>query len=241
PLRLWDAVLQLFKVSNHDDPALVGDIWQTIARTAIDHDGGDSAADGEAGGLMAVASRVARLGRRLYPSPAAFPVALVARILVDLARERPLEYAPGFVCNTLVQASVPHWAAFEALNALYLKSVASRAQPSGGSSFDAEAAQTTADLVAREIAALATAWIECAQNAGPLAEGFDPLAESSSAGNGRPRSTGSSNNGGASRAALPLVAVDQALSQYIINATLANNAELKNELQRVQAHIRQAF
>ncbi|KAJ2521560.1 hypothetical protein H4217_001316 [Coemansia sp. RSA 1939] len=247
PLKLWDAVLLLFKVSNHDDPAFVGDIWQTIARTAIDHDSGDSAADGDAGGLMAVASRVARLGRRLYPSPAAFPVALVARILADLARERPLEYAAGYVCSTLVQAAVPHWAAFEALNALYLKAVASRAQPSGGSSSDAGAsAQATADLLAREVAALATAWIECAQNAGPLAEGFDPLAESSSAaaaasGTGRPCSAASGSSGGVARAALPLVAVDEALSQYIINATLANNVELKNELQRVQAHIRQAF
>ncbi|KAJ2520391.1 hypothetical protein H4217_002073 [Coemansia sp. RSA 1939] len=218
PLRLWDAVLQLFKVSNHDDPAFVSDIWQTIARTAVDAD---------AGGLVAVASRVERLGRRLYPSPAAFPVARVARILVGLARERPREYVPGFVGNTLVRAAVPRWAAFEALHALYL-----------GASLDADAAsaQATVDLVAREVAALATAWIECAQGADPLGEGFDPLAESSS-----PAASASAGNGGASRAALPLVAVDEALSQYIINATLANNAELKNELQRVQAHIRQAF
>ncbi|KAJ2658767.1 hypothetical protein IWW48_003840 [Coemansia sp. RSA 1200] len=240
PLRLWDSVLLLFKVSNHDDPAFVSDIWLTITRTAIDHSGGDaSAADGRSGGLMAVASRVARLGRRLYPSPAAFPAALVARILVDLARERPFEYAVGYVCNTLVQASVPHWAVFEALNALYLKSVASKTHSSGGS-VDAESAQTTADMLAREIAALTTSWIECAQNSGPLAEGFDPLAEPSAAGSGRPRSASSSNGGGGPHA-MPLVAVDEALSQYIINATLANNADLKNELQRVQDHIRQVF
>ncbi|KAJ2762917.1 hypothetical protein H4S06_000382 [Coemansia sp. BCRC 34490] len=208
PLRLWDAVLQLFKVSNHDDPGLVGDIWQTIARTAVD----------AGGGLAAAASRVERLGRRLHPSPAAFPVARVARILVGLARERPREYVPGFVGSTLVRAAVPRWAAFEALHALYL-----------GASLDADAAsaQASGGLVAREVAALASAWIECAHGAEPVAGSSSPAA--------------SAGHGGASRAALPLVAVDEALSLYIVNATLANNAELKNELQRTQAHIRQAF
>ncbi|KAJ2554199.1 hypothetical protein EV175_002669, partial [Coemansia sp. RSA 1933] len=213
PLRLWDSVLLIFKASNHDDTAFVRDVWLTITRTVLD--------DATGTGLMAVASRVARLGRRLYPSPAAFPVPLVARILVDLSQdERPHEYVTGFVGDTLVQASVPRWAVFDALNALYVAAMDDARATRGNSA--------RADMLAREIAVLTTAWIEAGHGNG----GAKP---------GRAESLTEESGGRADDLDMPLTMVDEALSQYIINATLANNAELKSELQRVQDHIRQVF
>ncbi|KAJ1666672.1 hypothetical protein IW140_002567 [Coemansia sp. RSA 1813] len=215
PLKLWDSVLLIFKASNHDDPEFVRDVWLTIMRTVLD--------DAHTTGLMAVASRVARLGHRLYPSPAAFPVALIARILVDLSvDERPHEYVPGFIGDTLVQASVPHWVVFDALNALYAKSMATARTNKGDNKM--------ADMLAREIASLTTSWIETGHSS--KGGSADSLTE-------RESSLDSPNP--SDDASMPLRTVDEALSQYIINATLANNVELKNELQRVQNHIRHVF
>ncbi|KAI9500025.1 Non-repetitive/WGA-negative nucleoporin C-terminal-domain-containing protein [Coemansia spiralis] len=150
PLRLWDAMLLIFKASNHDDPQLVEEIWLTILRTVLD--------DSQLTGLMAVASKVSLLGSRLYPSPAAFPLPLIAGILVELSQERPQEYSVGFVSDTLVHASVPHWAVFEALNMLYTKTAAG-AQNSN---------TAVSDMLAREIASLTTSWIDIAQNGGGI-------------------------------------------------------------------------
>ncbi|KAJ2774084.1 hypothetical protein IWQ56_000726, partial [Coemansia nantahalensis] len=112
-------------------------VWTTILRSALD--------DAERTGLMAVASTVAALGPRLYPSPA-FPLPQLAELLAGLARERPQQYTPGFVTNALVQAGVPYGAVFRALNAM----VAGR----GGGSGAAD------DMLVREVAALATAWVD---------------------------------------------------------------------------------
>ncbi|KAJ2400125.1 hypothetical protein GGI23_002232 [Coemansia sp. RSA 2559] len=221
PLRLWDSVLLIFKASNHDDPDFVSDVWLTITRTVLD--------DAHSAGLLAVASRVARLGRRLYPSPAAFPVPLVARILVDLSfGERPHEYAAGWVSDTLVQASVPYWAVFDALNALYVKSMSSSRSTEGGNS-------AMADMLAREIASLTTSWIEAGGGQAGGKGGSSGASPESLAGEDGEAPNQSDDS------AMPLTAVDEALSQYIINATLANNLELKNELQQVQDHIRHVF
>ncbi|KAI8323592.1 nucleoporin-domain-containing protein, partial [Martensiomyces pterosporus] len=203
PLKLWDAMLLIFKASNHDDPQMVEEIWLTILRTVLD--------DSQRTGLMAVASKVAYLGKKLYPSSAALPLPLIASILVELTRERPDEYSAGYIADTLVHASVPHWAVFEALNMLYVKTAAT------GSQANAE----IADLLAREIASLTTEWMETTQ-AGTSTD-----------------AAGDSPN--PSEDALPVMAVDEALSQYIINAALNNNQELLQELQQVQDRIRQIF
>ncbi|KAJ2907731.1 hypothetical protein GGI21_003594, partial [Coemansia aciculifera] len=200
PLGLWDAMLLIFKASNHHDddgdgPQLVADIWRTILRTVLD--------DEQRTGLMAVASKVARLGGRLHPSSAAFPLPVVAEILMELAGERPEEYAPGYVADTLVHAHVSHRAVFDVLNSMYVR------QDGGGGG--------RTEFLVREIAALICSWIESAHSDG-AGDGSRGVEES-----------------------MPLVAVDQALSQYITNATLNNRLELKNELQRVQGQIRRIF
>ncbi|KAJ2157947.1 hypothetical protein GGF46_004135 [Coemansia sp. RSA 552] len=195
PLRLWDAMLLIFKASNHDDAKMIENIWLTILRTVLD--------DEQRTGLMAVASRVARLGSRLYPSAAAFPLPLIAGILVELVQERGDEYVPGFIGDTLVQARVPYWAVFDTLNKLYAKSA-------GGSG---PANPTTVDLLAREVAALTLSYLEANQ----------------------------SNRDSDKAEEMPVMEVDTALSQYIINATLNNSIELKNELQRAQERLRQVF
>ncbi|KAJ2869104.1 hypothetical protein GGH93_006264 [Coemansia aciculifera] len=194
PLRLWDAMLLILKASNHDDPQMVEEIWLTILRTVLD--------DSQSTGLMAVASKVSRLGSRLYPSAAAFPLPLIAGILAELSRERSDEYRPGYVGDTLVHANVPHWAVFEALNMLYVKTA-------GGDT-------GTAEFLVREITALTTTWMESTQG-------------------------GSRDSPNPNEDSMPVMAVDEALSQYIVNATLNNNVELKNEIQRVQENIRRIF
>ncbi|KAJ2809970.1 hypothetical protein H4S07_002949 [Coemansia furcata] len=197
PLRLWDAMLLILKASNHDDAQMVEEIWMTILRTVLD--------DAQRTGLMAVASKVSRLGARLYPSAAAFPLPLIAGVLVELAQERPDEYVRGYVGDTLVHANVPHWAVFEALNTLYIRNAAG-------------AQKAMAEFLVREIAALTTAWMDSAH--GASADSASPSPDEDS---------------------MPVMAVDEALSQYIINATLNNNVKLKNEIQRVQEHIRRIF
>ncbi|KAJ2320739.1 hypothetical protein IWW52_001178 [Coemansia sp. RSA 2704] len=199
PLRLWDAMLLIFRASNHDDAELVADIWLTILRTVLD--------DSQRTGLMAVGSKVAQLGARLHPSAAAFPPPLIAGILLDLALERASEYTPGFIGCTLLQARVPHAAVFDALSALYAK----RASQPGSAA---------AELLAREVAALASSWVDA---------------------NGLARSPLDSPGSPPPDESLPVMDVDSALSQYIINATLNNNIDLKNELQRVQSRLRQIF
>ncbi|KAJ2083885.1 hypothetical protein GGI16_007178, partial [Coemansia sp. S142-1] len=191
PLKMWDAMLLILKASNHDDSRMVEGIWLTILRTVLD--------DSQSTGLMAVASKVSRLGSRLYPSAAAFPLPLIAGILVGLSQERPDEYRTGYVGDTMVHASVPHWAVFEALNTLYVKTA-------GGD-------VAMAEFLVREIIALTSKWME--SKCGDSADS----AEDS----------------------MPVMAVDEALSQYIVNATLNNNVALKNEIQRVQEHIRRIF
>ncbi|KAJ2025556.1 hypothetical protein GGI06_000536, partial [Coemansia sp. S85] len=198
PLRLWDAMLLILKASNHDDPNLAKSIWLANLRTVLD--------DSQSTGLMAVASKVVRLGGRLYPSAAAFSLPMVAEILVELSLERREEYQVGYVGDTLVRATVPHWAVFETLNAMYVGTAA------GGQDVDAE-------FVVREIAALANAWMDSAQCGS--GDGGSPLIDHEDS--------------------MPVMAMDEALSQYIINATLNNNAELRSELQRVQEHIRRIF
>ncbi|KAJ2701379.1 hypothetical protein H4218_001444 [Coemansia sp. IMI 209128] len=198
PLRLWDAMLLILKASNHDDPNLAKSIWLANLRTVLD--------DSQSTGLMAVASKVVRLGGRLYPSAAAFSLPMVAEILVELSLERREEYQVGYVGDTLVRATVPHWAVFETLNAVYVGTAA------GVQDVDAE-------FVVREIAALANAWMDSAQCGS--GDGGSPLIGHEDS--------------------MPVMAMDEALSQYIINATLNNNAELRSELQRVQEHIRRIF
>ncbi|KAJ2184985.1 hypothetical protein GGH18_004517, partial [Coemansia sp. RSA 530] len=139
PLRLWDAVLLIFKASNHDDRSMVEEIWNAIVRTVLD--------DEHRTGLMAVSSKVSQLGRRLYPSAAAFPLDLLVTVLLDLAHERPTEYTPGFVADTLLQSRVPHYAAFEALRNIYKR-------------------VDMANTVAREIAALTAMWIDARGGSG---------------------------------------------------------------------------
>ncbi|KAJ2358010.1 hypothetical protein GGF43_001105 [Coemansia sp. RSA 2618] len=204
PLRLWDAILLIFKASNHDDAQMVEEIWLTILRTVLD--------DEQRTGLMAVASKVEQLGSRLFPSAAAFPLALIASILVELAQERASEYSVGFVGRTLLQARVPHWAVFEALSKLYTKRVAAA---NGANTASSEAAE----LLAREIAALTASWID---SQGVCSTPIDEPSMNSAEG-------------------MPVMDVDTALSQYIINATLNSNIDLKNELQRVQDRLRQIF
>ncbi|KAJ1722515.1 hypothetical protein LPJ53_003074 [Coemansia erecta] len=231
PLRLWDCVLLIFKVSSqHVDEGdavaggqrnVVEDVWRSVTRQVLD--------DVRRTGLMAVGERVAQLGARLYPSAAAFPLAAVASILLELAVERPAEYSPGFVSDTLLHASVPYWAVFDTLNALYVRAAASATAapvgsmrgrgPVGTPGGRAMAAAGTADMLAREIAALASRWVDVARGAAATSMA-DDLARSQTD-------------------AMPVIAVDEALSQYIINATLHNNVQLKTELQRVQDSIRQ--
>ncbi|KAJ2081038.1 hypothetical protein H4R24_002653 [Coemansia sp. RSA 988] len=201
PLRLWDAILLIFKASNHDDPQMVEEIWRIILRTVLD--------DSQRTGLMAVASKVANLGNRLYPSAAAFPLPLIAGILVDLSEERASEYIAGFVGDTLVQARVPHWAVFEVLNKLYVKNAAGPQSNSG-----------VAELLAKEVASLIISWMESNQS-GTIRDIVDTP---------NPVDDG-----------MPVMDVDSALSQYIINTTLNNNIDLKNELQRVQERLRRVF
>ncbi|KAJ2489918.1 hypothetical protein IWW37_003612, partial [Coemansia sp. RSA 2050] len=198
PLGLWDAMLLILKASNHDDPSLAKSIWMASLRSVLD--------DSQRTGLMAVASKVTRLGSRLYPSAAAFSLPMVAGILVEFSLERREEYRVGYVGDTLVRATVPHWAVFETLNAMYVDTAG------GASDVDAE-------FLVREIAALANAWMDSAQCGS--GDGGSPLIGSEDS--------------------MPVMAVDEALSQYIINATLNNNAELRSELQRVQEHIRRIF
>ncbi|KAJ2812840.1 hypothetical protein H4S07_001109 [Coemansia furcata] len=195
PLRLWDAMILILKASNHDDAQMVEEICMTILHTVLD--------DAQRTGFMAVASRVSRLGARLYPSAAAFPLPLIAGILVELAQERLDEYVRGYVGDTLVHANVPHWAVFEALNTLYVRNAAG-------------AQKALAEFLVREIAALTMAWMD--------------YGASTDFGSKSPDED-----------SMPVMAVDEALSQYIINATLNNNVELKNEIQRVQELIRRIF
>ncbi|KAJ2687433.1 hypothetical protein H4R19_006634, partial [Coemansia spiralis] len=191
PLQLWEAMLLIFRVSNHDDPQLVLEVWTTILRKALD--------DAERTGLMAVASTLASLGPRLYPS-AAFPLGPLTALLVGLARERPQQYTPGFIANALVQAGVSYAAVFRALRALV------------------DARGPTDDMLAREVAALATAWVDT--------HGHLDVPDSAAA---------------AAADSLPVMEVDTALSQYIIGSSLATNIVLKNELQRAQGRLRQVF
>ncbi|KAI9477672.1 Nup133 N terminal like-domain-containing protein [Coemansia mojavensis] len=200
PLRLWDAMLLIFKASNHDDAQMVEDVWQVLLRSVLD--------DQQSTGLLAVSSKVSQLGSRLYPSASAFPLVVVARILVDLSLERAAEYSRGLIFNTFVQAQVPHGAIFDALNKLYSQ----RASSSQGCS-------EFAALVAREVSLLAADWIDSqASSEQPRGLCDEKLADS-----------------------LPVMDVDTALSQYIINATLSNNQELKSALQHVQDRLRQIF
>ncbi|PIA16802.1 nucleoporin-domain-containing protein [Coemansia reversa NRRL 1564] len=201
PLRLWDAILLIFKASNHEDSQMVEEVWRIILRTVLD--------DSQRTGLMAVASKVANLGSRLYPSAAAFPLQLIAGILVELSQERANEYIVGFVGDTLVQARVPHWAVFEVLNKLYMKNAAG---PQSNS--------TVAELLAKEVASLTISWMESNQS-GSIRDIVD--------------SPNLVDDG------MPVMDVDSALSQYIINATLNNNIDLKNELQRAQERLRRVF
>ncbi|KAJ2777581.1 hypothetical protein GGI15_004458, partial [Coemansia interrupta] len=192
PLHLWDCVLLIFKVSSpHGDAdtmhAVVEEVWRSVTRQVLD--------DRSRTGLMAVGERVARLGARLYPSPAAFPLATVASLLVDLARERPAEYSSGFVADTLIHATVPHWAVFDTLNAMYVRA-ASAAVPAGsmrgrGAGGAREGVDGVADMLAREIAALASRWVEVARGEGPGSMADDLAA--------------------ARADAMPVVAVDEAL------------------------------
>ncbi|KAJ2389919.1 hypothetical protein GGI05_003362, partial [Coemansia sp. RSA 2603] len=203
PLRLWDCVLLIFKVSSqhvHGDEqlAVVEEVWRSVMRQVLD--------DEQRTGLMAVGSRVAQLGARLYPSNAAFPLPTVAAILVDLAQERVAEYSSGFVSDTLLQATVPYWAVFDTLNTLYVRAAAT-ATPAGSLRSRAPAGHAAgprvAELLAREIAALASRWVDVARGSAATSMA-DDLA-------------------GAQTDAMPVIAVDEALSQYIINATLHNN------------------
>ncbi|KAJ2829156.1 hypothetical protein GGI24_002207, partial [Coemansia furcata] len=197
PLRLWDAMLLILKVLNHDDSQMVEEIWMTILRTILD--------DAQRTGLMVVTSKVSKLGVHLYPSAAASPLPLIMGILVELVQERPDEYVRGYVGDTLVHANVSHWAVFEALNTLYIRNAAG-------------AQKAVAEFLVREIAALTTAWMDSAHSAS--ADSASPSPDKDS---------------------MPVMAVDEALSQYIINAILNNNVELKNEIQRMQEHIRRIF
>ncbi|KAJ1822654.1 hypothetical protein LPJ56_000641 [Coemansia sp. RSA 2599] len=217
PMRMWDAVLLIFKASNHDDPQMVEGVWHTILRTVLD--------DQQRTGLLAVASKVAQLGSRLYPSPAAFPLTTVARILLDLAQERPSEYTSGYVSDTLLHAGVPYWAVFEALNTLYTKAVPTAgSRNSMGKNVRSGANANITVMIAREVAALASRWMEFSKGSG-VSSITDPL------------DIGAVENG-ASGNSMPVMDVDRALSQYIVNATLHENVDLKNELQRVQENIR---
>ncbi|KAJ2725118.1 hypothetical protein GGI07_001488 [Coemansia sp. Benny D115] len=203
PLNLLDAQLLIYKASNLDSPEAVLHIWRTLLRTILD--------DQARTGLMAVATKVVQLGACLYPSPAAFPISGVAAILADFANERPAEYQPGYISDTLLRATVPRWAVFEALNALYVRSA-----PGAD-----EANVQLADTMAREVAAMANSWVDMICGGAPRVEDMDKEGLDDEA------------NG------MPTVAVDDALSQYIINATLSNNALLKEYLQRAQERIRQ--
>ncbi|KAJ2382185.1 hypothetical protein GGI23_007420, partial [Coemansia sp. RSA 2559] len=137
-------------------------------------------------------------------------------------------YTAGWVSDTLVQASVPYWAVFDALNALYVKSMSSSRSTGGGNS-------AMADMLAREIASLTTSWIEAGGGQAGGKGGSSGASPESLTGEDGEAPNQSDDS------AMPLTAVDEALSQYIINATLANNLELKNELQQVQDHIRHVF
>ncbi|KAJ2840496.1 hypothetical protein FBU31_000361 [Coemansia sp. 'formosensis'] len=197
PPWLWNAMLLILKASNHDDAQMVKEIWMTILRTILD--------DTQHTGLMAVASKVSRLSTCLYPLAAAFPLPLIAGILIKLAQECPNEYVRGYVGDTLIHANVPHWAVFEALNTLYVRNTAG-------------AQKAMVEFLVREIAVLTTTWMDSAH--GALADSALPSPDEDS---------------------MPVMAVDEALSQYIINAMLNNNVKLKNEIQCVQEHIRRIF
>ncbi|KAJ2829674.1 hypothetical protein FBU31_002649 [Coemansia sp. 'formosensis'] len=197
PLRLWDTMLLILKASNHDDAQMVKEICMTILCTILD--------DAQHTGLMVIASKVSRLGARLYPSAMVFPLPLIVGILIELAQEHPDKYVRGYVGDTLIHANVPHWAVFEALNTFYVRSAVG-------------AQKAMAEFLVREIAALTTAWMDSAHSA--LADSASPSPDEDS---------------------MPVMAVDEVLSQYIINATLNNNVELKDETQRMQEHIRRIF
>ncbi|KAI7826264.1 Non-repetitive/WGA-negative nucleoporin C-terminal-domain-containing protein [Kickxella alabastrina] len=181
PHKMYEAILYILKAANHDDAELVQGTWQVILRTA---------ADGSPAGLLAAASKV-------YPSAAAFPVAVVARLLVDLSVERQGEYSRGFVSDCLLKALVPHWAVFDALQTVFATVAAAKEEG------------LVVELVVGEIAWCVGDWIKGLQG---------------------------NDIGG-----MPLVAVDEALSQHIVNAQLRNQTQIKQELQLVQESLRQMF
>ncbi|KAJ1953058.1 hypothetical protein EC988_003210 [Linderina pennispora] len=136
PLQLPEAKLLIFKVSCHDDPEQVTEVWEELLRSTL--------SDPLRTGLMAVAAKISELVPRLLPSSSAVPVNGLVAVLVRLASERPAEYVPGYICDSLVLAGVPYQAVFESLVRVHRKLAG---DPS------------LAEMLVREVVYLAGAWL----------------------------------------------------------------------------------
>ncbi|KAK0208086.1 nucleoporin [Desarmillaria ectypa] len=113
PFDLADFKLLCIHVSEHRDESIVRPIWTQIFDEIIQGVKDEST---QADRVMA---KVVQLGRRFFPSEAAFPLRLMADCLVRFSLERKGVLPYGWAPRVLVQCGVPFVEIWEILNGMY--------------------------------------------------------------------------------------------------------------------------
>ncbi|KAG0142966.1 hypothetical protein CROQUDRAFT_96882 [Cronartium quercuum f. sp. fusiforme G11] len=117
PLGLLDATLLIFHVSDHRDESLTETVWRAIIERA--HLG----KQGSVRGPEAVASKVAELGRKFYPSDIAFNLPMVVSVVERYAFENQSPGQSRWVGPMLREAGVPAQAIWESMDELFTTKV----------------------------------------------------------------------------------------------------------------------
>ncbi|KAE9408173.1 nucleoporin [Gymnopus androsaceus JB14] len=142
PFDLPILKLLCLHVAEHRDEVMVRQVWNQIFDQVI----------AEESDLLAQAdqlsSRLIKLGRRFYPSVFAFPLQLVADLLVRFSLERKDVLPSGWAPRILVQAGVPYVEIWDAFHEMY----ESHIPPFN--------AQANVQAISSDIAILLSDWLE---------------------------------------------------------------------------------
>ncbi|KAK0464897.1 nucleoporin [Desarmillaria tabescens] len=113
PFDLADFKLLCIHVSEHRDEGIVRPIWTQIFDEIIQE------AEDENTQADRIMAKVVKLGRRFFPSESAFPLRLMADLLVRFSLERKGVLPYGWAPRVLVQCGVPFVEIWEILNGMY--------------------------------------------------------------------------------------------------------------------------
>ncbi|KAJ1921195.1 hypothetical protein H4219_000794 [Mycoemilia scoparia] len=111
PLELPTVMLMIFKVSNHDDPELVKNIWEAITCNALNESDGSSH-------LLPISVKIGEVGTKLYPSESVFPIKYIIELALTYTLEFSNEYQPGYISQAILQAKAPHKSIFSVLDGM---------------------------------------------------------------------------------------------------------------------------